>query len=341
MASLPSPSPSPSLPSSSKDPSPISSEASISTTDSTSRCGRRRSRKLATPIKSARKEPEESQSQCIGFNSPKTGTLASPITQRITRAMALQSHVKIDIPSSPFLPVKPHSPRQKRGSPTRTSKQASHDPGSSSLNVPPPASSSKSPSTRNTAPKSPRQLHPSSSSSSAASSSKVSSSKGSPTSLRKVAAPAVKMPPSSPVNVTTRSTRSKTAMSLEPKEESTVSIATDKSTITPSIQLTPSEPCPPEEVESKPPSKKRKRIPFTLIEASKGIRCPTPGCSGVGHVTGKYTMHYAVSGCPMASKATPPNAHDVSPVVIQLTQCSDVSVIIFGKGRLSTLGATH
>ncbi len=46
--------------------------------------------------------------------------------------------------------------------------------------------------------------------------------------------------------------------------------------------------------------KKRKRIPYTLVEASKGNRCPTVGCDGKGHITGLYSMHYAVSGCPTA-----------------------------------------
>ena len=50
---------------------------------------------------------------------------------------------------------------------------------------------------------------------------------------------------------------------------------------------------------------KRKRIPFTLVEASKGNKCPTPGCDGMGHVTGRYAMHYAVSGCPLAKGLTP------------------------------------
>ena len=50
-----------------------------------------------------------------------------------------------------------------------------------------------------------------------------------------------------------------------------------------------------------PRKKSRKRIPFTLVEASKGNHCPTPGCDGQGHVTGLYAMHYAVSGCPIAA----------------------------------------
>ena len=52
---------------------------------------------------------------------------------------------------------------------------------------------------------------------------------------------------------------------------------------------------------SAPRKKSRKRIPFTLVEASKGNHCPTPGCDGQGHVTGLYAMHYAVSGCPIAA----------------------------------------
>ncbi|CAI8032974.1 Histone acetyltransferase KAT7 [Geodia barretti] len=50
---------------------------------------------------------------------------------------------------------------------------------------------------------------------------------------------------------------------------------------------------------------RRRRIPYTLVEASKGNRCPTPGCDGLGHITGLYAMHFAPSGCPLAHGKTP------------------------------------
>ena len=51
--------------------------------------------------------------------------------------------------------------------------------------------------------------------------------------------------------------------------------------------------------------KKESVFHTSLVEVSKGNHCPTPGCTGIGHVTGMYAMHYAVSGCPKAHGKTP------------------------------------